>query len=386
MAIVNMKTRRHQELRRLCEAAQRDNAFTRFVSDFQEMLKQDANDLASRWSIRELFEQFVPDGREAVNMLRPSSMGGFQIQESAELVDTSMFANISGQIMYTATLQGFNAPGLIGDQLVEVIQTQFSGERIPGVGRLGDDIDVVNEGQEYPNAVLGEEWIDTPETIKRGLILNVTREAIYFDRTGVLLQECGRTGQRVGVNREKRILDVALGISTVYRRNGAAAVATYQADNTVSNTLADWTSFDTAQQKFNGMVDPITGEPISVEIDTVVVPKALETLANRIVNATMTRQGTNSGNNQTYVNGNSVAGAPRVLSGQYVKQRTNSDSTWFAGRPKESFVYMQNWPLTVTQSDENSEVGFTRDIVVRYKASERGAAGVRERLTMVKNT
>ena len=189
MKIINMKTRRHQELRRLCEAAQRDNAFQRFVSDFQEMLKQDANDLASRWSIRELFEQFVPDGREAVNMLRPSSMGGFQIQESAELVDTSMFANISGQIMYTATLQGFNAPGLIGDQLVEVIQTQFSGERIPGVGRLGDDLDVVNEGQEYPNAVLGEEWIDTPETIKRGLILNVTREAIYFDRTGVLLQE-----------------------------------------------------------------------------------------------------------------------------------------------------------------------------------------------------
>jgi hypothetical protein len=47
---------------------------------------------------------------------------------------------------------------------------------------------------------------------------------------------------------------------------------------------------------------------------------------------------------------------------------------------------MQNWPLTVTQSDENSEVGFTRDIVARFKASERGAAGVRERLKMVKCT
>lgn len=383
---LDAKTRRHQELRRLYEAASRDRQFDRFMTDFQESLKGDANDLASRWSVRQLFEQFVPDGREAANLLRPSSGGGYQIQESAELVDTSMFANIIGQIMYTQTLNGFNQPGLVGEQLVEVIQTQFSGERIPGVGRLGDDLDVVNEGQEYPNAVLGEEYVDTPETIKRGLILNVTREAIYFDRTGVLLSECNRVGERVGVNREKRILDVVTGISTVYRRNGQAATATYASDNQLSNTLADWTSIDAAAQKFNGMVDPVTGEPISVSIDTILVPKALEILANRIISASMTRQGSNTGNNQTYVNGNSVQGAPRVVSGQYVKQRTSSDATWFAGAPREAFVYMQNWPLTVTQSDENSEVGFTRDIVVRFKASERGAAAVRERLKMTKNT
>jgi hypothetical protein len=371
--VLDAKTRRHQELRRLYEAAVRDRNPERFMTDFQESLKQDAGDLAGRWSLRQLFEQFVPDGREAANMLRPSSAGGFQIQESAELVDTSQFANIIGQIMYTATLNGFNQPGLIGDQLVEVIQTQFSGERIPGVGRLGDDLDVVNEGQDYPNAVLGEEYVDTPETIKRGLILNVTREAIYFDRTGVLMSECGRVGERVAVNREKRILDVVTGISTVYRRNGSAAVATYQADNTSTNSLADWTSIDTVAQKFNALTDPITGEPISIDINTIIA-------------ATMTRQATNTGNNQTYVNGNSVNGSMRVLTGQYVKQRTNSDSTWFAGAPREAFVYMQNWPLTVTQSDENSEVGFTRDIVARFKASERGAAGVRERLKMVKCT
>jgi hypothetical protein len=384
--VLDAKTRRHQELRRLYEAAVRDQNPGRFMSDFQESLRGDAADLATRWSLRQLFEQFVPDGREAANMLRPSSGGGYQIQESAELVDTSQFANIIGQIMYTATLQGFNQPGLIGDQLVEVIQTQFSGERIPGVGRLGDDLDIVNEGGEYPNAVLGEEYVDTPETIKRGLILNVTREAIYFDRTGVLMSECGRVGERVGVNREKRIIDVVTGISTVYRRNGAAAVATYAADNTVTNTLADWTSIDTVAQKFNALTDPVTGEPISIDIKTIVVPKALEMLANRIMTATMTRQATNTGNNQTYVNGNSVMGSPSVLTGQYVKQRTASDSTWFAGDPKAAFVYMQNWPLTVTQSDENSEVGFTRDIVARFKASERGAAGVRERLKMAKCT
>lgn len=383
---VDAKTRRHQELRRLYEAAVRANAYAQFCADFQTQLQEDASQLGDRYSVRQLFEQFVPDGREAVNMLRPSSGGGYQIQESAELVDTSQFANIIGQVVYTATLNGFNMPGLVGDQLVETIQTQFSGERIPGVGRVGDDLDVVNEGQPYPNAVMGEEYVDTPETIKRGLILNITREAIYFDRTGVLLSEANKVGERVAVNREKRILDVVTGISTVFRRNGAAAVATYDSVNQLSNTLADWTSIDSVQQKFNVMTDPITGEPIAIDVVQILVPKALETLAGRIINASMTRQGTNSGNNQTYVNGSSVSGNKQVVSGQYVRQRTSSDSTWFAGDFKKAFVYMQNWPLTVTQSDENSEVGFTRDIVLRLKASERGAAGVRERLYAAKCT
>ena len=383
---VDAKTRRHQELRRLYEAAVRANAYAQFCADFQTQLQEDASQLGDRYSVRQLFEQFVPDGREAVNMLRPSSGGGYQIQESAELVDTSQFANIIGQVVYTATLNGFNMPGLVGDQLVETIQTQFSGERIPGVGRVGDDLDVVNEGQPYPNAVMGEEYVDTPETIKRGLILNITREAIYFDRTGVLLSEANKVGERVAVNREKRILDVVTGISTVFRRNGAAAVATYDSVNQLSNTLADWTSIDSVQQKFNVMTDPITGEPIAIDVTQILVPKALETLAGRIINASMTRQGSNTGNNQTYVNGSSVAGNKQVVSGQYVRQRTSSDSTWFAGDFKKAFVYMQNWPLTVTQSDENSEVGFTRDIVLRLKASERGAAGVRERLYAAKCT
>jgi hypothetical protein len=37
---------------------------------------------------------------------------------------------------------------------------------------------------------------------------------------------------------------------------------------------------------------------------------------------------------------------------------------------------MENWPITVTQSAGGSEAEFTQDIVVRFKASERGAAAV----------
>ena len=381
------KTRRHQELRRLYEAAERDRRVDRFTADFNVALREEGPGLADRWSVRHLFENFVENGREAVNFLRPASMGGFvNLQESVGLVDTSNFANIMGQITYTATLNGFNMPGLIGDQLVETIQTDFSGERIPGVGRLGDEVEVVREGEPYPNATFGEEYVDTPETIKRGVIVNVTREAVFFDRTGLILSEAGRTGARVAVNREKRILDVVLGIATIYRRNGGAAQATYASDNSRSNPLVDWASMDAALQEFNEMVDPITGEPIVMAPTTVLVPKALENAARRIMNATMVRVATAASNNQTYTNGNQVDSPYTVVSSPYVQSRSGSASTWWLGDFRQGFVYMQNWPLTVLQEGANTEVGFTRDVIARYRVTERGAAAVRERLCAVRNT
>ena len=37
---------------------------------------------------------------------------------------------------------------------------------------------------------------------------------------------------------------------------------------------------------------------------------------------------------------------------------------------------MENWPITVTQAPLGSEADFNNDIVLRFKASERGAAAV----------
>jgi hypothetical protein len=275
---------------------------------------------------------------------------------------------------------------MVGDMLVETIQTQFNGEKIPGMGKIGDDVEIVNEAAPYPNATFSEEWIDTPETIKRGLILDITKEIIFFDRTGLLMSRAAQTGDAIRISKEKRILDVVTGIATVYRRNGGAAEATYQSDNSVTNTLVDWTSIDTAQQKFNVMTDPNTGEPISLSLKAVLVPKALEITAGRIQNASMVRTATQSAVQQTYNNSNLVQSPYSVISGQYVRQRTSSDTTWFAGDFKGAFAYMQNWPLMTVQAPDNNEVGFTRDVVVRFKSSERGAAAVKDRRRVLKCT
>ena len=45
-----------------------------------------------------------------------------------------------------------------------------------------------------------------------------------------------------------------------------------------------------------------------------------------------------------------------------------------------------NWPITVTQAPVGSEAEFNNDIVLRFKASERGAAAVINPRYVVKNT
>jgi hypothetical protein len=47
---------------------------------------------------------------------------------------------------------------------------------------------------------------------------------------------------------------------------------------------------------------------------------------------------------------------------------------------------MENWPITVTQSPLGSEAEFASDIVLRFKASERGAAAVLNPRYIVKNS
>ena len=44
---------------------------------------------------------------------------------------------------------------------------------------------------------------------------------------------------------------------------------------------------------------------------------------------------------------------------------------WFIGDFRRAFAYMENWPITVTQSPLGSEAEFSSDIVLRFKASER---------------
>ncbi|MEQ8788873.1 MAG: hypothetical protein RIC55_21355 [Pirellulaceae bacterium] len=376
-----------RKLRRSLDAAIRDRRPDRFWSDLREAL--DKKQLRpTDFSIRQLFEAFVEEGRELADSFSPRQGGGVALLEAA--VDTSAFSNISGQVVFTAVMEAFESEAFVFSSLVQTIPTQFNGEKIPGVGRLGDVAEPIGEGAAYPQVGLNEDWIETPETTKRGFIVPVTKEAIFFDRTNLLLQRAAEVGEFLGLNKEKRVLDCVIDENAAehrYKWRGTT-YATYQSsapwDNvTTANALDDWTSIDAAEQTLNGITDPNTGEPVLVTpTHLIVAPRNLHA-ARRIVSATEIQS--SAGGDQTMVTRNPID-SYQIASSRLLASRMADDTDWFLGNPRKAFAYMQNWPVTVIQAPSNSEAEFTQDIVVRFKASERGAAATLEPRVMTRCT
>lgn len=376
--------RRHRDLRRLRESRQRERGgFERYREEIAEIFKDRSVDLHD-FSIRRMFENLVEDGRGIVD-LHFNKTGGGGYRRVSEAVNTAYFTETQGQYLYNAILRSYDDPEFIGDELFTTIPSAERSERVPGVTEFGDDVEAVNEGKPYPSGSVTETWIQTPDTIKRGLSCDITKEVVFFDKTGLILQRCANIGRTIRINKERRQLDVAVGVSTVFRRNGAAAEATYASDNIVSsNPLVDYTSLDAADVQLSALTDPNTGLLINIVAGDMLVPTALANTAGRIVRAMMT--GSTASSKETRVGDNSLNGPKRVLSNAYVKERTTSATTWFHGDFKRGLVYMENWPLQVENEGANGPRAFDSDIVERYKASEMGAAGVMERLYLQKCT
>lgn len=350
------------------------------------------------FSLRDLAEGLVPDGHEWVRSLDPRSSAGVNLLEAGEGVDATAFLNITGQVVYSKIMEAYQQEAFVVSKLVETIPTRLDGEKIPGIERVKDTLDEVRPGMPYPNLGFGEDYIETPSTTKRGFIVPVTKEAIFFDRTYLVLSRASEVGEVLGLNKEKRLLDLVIGVTNNYKWKGTA-YNTYQTStpwvNVKSgNELVDWTDVDNSEQLFADMLDPATGEPILVNPKTVLVCPAYQHAAARIFNATELRHVDNqaaAGRVQT-VYANPLTGytfhASRLMYRRILAagiSAANARQWWFHGDFRKAFAYMENWPITVTQAPTNSEAEFSQDIVVRYKASERGAAAVLNPRFVVKN-
>jgi hypothetical protein len=348
------------------------------------------------FSIRDLAEALVSDGREWVRLLDPRSTGSVQLLEANDGVDVTAFLNVTGQVIYSKIMEAYNQEAFIVSKLVDTIPTRLDGERIPGISRVCDTIDEVAPGMPYPHLGFGEDYIDTPSTTKRGFIVPVTKEAVFFDRTHLILSRAAEVGEILGLNKEKRLIDLVIGVTNNFTWKGTA-YNTYQTTTPWVNTLAtnelvDWTNVDKAEQLFADMLDPNTGEPVLIRGTTVLVTPAYRHAAHRVFSAAELTF-TAAGSTTATVAANPLSGY-RVQDSRLTYRRivasgvaaATAKKWWFIGDFRRAFAYMENWPITVTQAPLGSEAEFNSDIVLRFKASERGAAAVLNPRYVVKNT
>jgi len=358
------------------------------------------------FSLRDLAEasmghQMVSD---ALDPRKPS--GKRQLREAEEAVDSTGFSNITGQLIINSVMQAFQSEAFVASRLTPTVPTRLDGEKIPGIGKLSDpesdnaDNLTVKEGMPYPHAGVSEDYIETPSTTKRGLIVPVTKEAIFFDRTGLLVRRCSEVGEILGLSKEKRCLDAWGGFTSGaarYKWKGTNYDTYYASGGSWtnklgSNELEDWTDVEAAENLFVNLLDPNTGEPVNVGTNGMLLftPPQLRHTARRIVTASELRETTNT---------NTVTVSPNPLSGFGIRTEfsrlfyrrmiansvsaANAAKRWLYGDPAKAFAYMENWPITVTQSGMDSETAFNQDIILRYKASERGVVAIMEPRAMV---
>lgn len=349
----------------------------------------------SDFSIRDLAEGLVENGHEWVRSMDPARAGS-SVMESQSAVDSIAFSNITGQLLINEIMQAYESPEFAISGMFRTVSTRLSGERIPGLGNIGDKSESVKEGMPFPHVGFGEDYIDTPQTDKKGLIVPITKEAIFFDRTGLILERAREVGEALRINKEKRCIDVLIGATNNYKWKGTT-YNSYQSSTPWINLLAgagfdlvDWTDLDSAEQLFDEMTDPNTGEPINIGGVNIIACPARRHALNRILNATEIRYTGSGAATETLATNPMTGYTPMTSKWLYSRLRASgltadqAKATWFMGDPSRAFRYMENWGLTVVQAPQNSEAEFNQDIVARFKASERGVAMVYNPRYMVK--
>jgi len=325
-----------------------------------------------------------------------------KVMETAGAVSSDAFLNITQQFAYTTILQAYDIPDRPFSRLIPSRPSKFKWERIPGVAHVGDDALVVDEGKEFPVSGTTEDWVDTPETRKRGTRIPVTKEAVFFDQTGLVLERCRQVGDWLGVNKEKRaitcVVDAGETDQLQYRykwRN--TSYATYQATTPwvnvkTTNALSDYTTIEAAWQVLVQILDPYTGEPQNVTIRHIVVPPALiatvpfalKGMVKRIAPGYATSG--NPTNTEVPNPMGDIIGQIQTVSSQLLRATSGSDSTWWLGDLAAAFEYVENWPMQVLTLGSGSHDEFHRDIVAQFRADERGTFFTKQPRKMVKST
>lgn len=350
----------------------------------------------SELSVGEIFEATVNHGRELRRLYgHQGDVGASVLLAEAEAVKLSDFAAVMLPALSGETMREYMLHNMLQDQLTTTIQTNLEMERIPGVGGIGDQARVIQEGDPYPRAGIVPDWIDTPPTQKRGFIIGLTKEIIFFDRTNLVVKRATDAAKWMTVNKEKRVLSVVAGVTNNYKYMDTSYNTYLNGgsdpwDNTAgSNAFVDWRNIQAAELLFSNMRDPITNEPILMgPARTILCSPELDLHVRRVTGATEVRHDTNPSAGTTGVitiSRNPISNYT-VLSSRYFADQIGNTTSWITGNFKESFAYLQNWGITVDQAGASSQLGFENDVVLQTKVSERGVAAVTQPRGVVLST
>jgi hypothetical protein len=302
----------------------------------------------------------------------------FSLKEIAEAVDPTAFPVITGQLVSKKLMDAFKVRDKIGPKVTTTFTSKLQVDKVPGV-YYETEIHNLNSGEPYPHSGnLKEKYVQL-EGAKRGMILDITEEAIMFDQTGLVLKRAADFGEAMAADKEKKILYTMQDISgyEAYYPNGSQT-ALYISANSIDNALEDFTDIDAAEAKLGAMTDE-NGDPIDVMSGSIVmlVPIALKTMAARLRGAIMP--------GVANAEANPYADAYQPYASPYLD--TNSTTAWFYGDAKRTFLWKEVIPLqTLVRKNNDNDDAWNRDVKASYKCRYYGDCGAQDYRFFIKST
>lgn len=346
------------------------------------------------FSLRSLWEGLVGPVEETLGYVQDQV--GYVEMPLRESVGTSAFPSAVGQLISAKVIEGYDTVGFIGDELVTVVPSKLRGERMVGFTSL-QGVKDVEEHESYQDSTFAEKFVTTTEQ-KRGRILSVTEEAVFFDQTGQVLQRAQNLGLSARENKERRIIrgvaDVASTVR-VYRPSGTAEALYTAGNNNLLSTatpLVDWTdiqevlAFHATNVRDDREPDDTTAtQPIAWMPTILLTAVELAGVAARIVNAVEDRQN----NMITAGVARQLVPGIRALSSPYLDAAQGADqwddaSDWLLGAFQRQFIYKEIWPLQTFRAPAQNEEDFNRDVVARFKVREYGDVNAVEERMVIK--
>jgi hypothetical protein len=214
--------RNTQTFASLCEASATDLEGNAIEESMEVRMKEGRmfrhgeihlGDDADGYRLRDLYENLVVDrhgepvGSAFIDRyLQPGQSGSLMEAGAIGAVDSTAFAGVTGQLLVTEMLKPYENEEYMVRKMIPTYPSRLKQERIIGLAPPKDpnnDGLLVEEGQEFTNIGFAEQYIQTPLVRKYGKIIGLTKEAIFFDRTGDITKIAADLGDMLAFNEER---------------------------------------------------------------------------------------------------------------------------------------------------------------------------------------
>ena len=283
-----------------------------------------------------------------------------------ENLSSSAFPVISSEIISSVIIAAYQGFPKSGDKLVRTVPSKLKVSNIAGWKAIGV-IRKVNEREPYGQVTPPDEKTITIKNYKYGGLMDLTKESIFFDQTGELLNNARQLGEEGARFREEIIMNKVCDV--LADALGGADLYSAGNSNLLTTNPLGTAGWENAHVSLMDKKDDTTGKPIWVygERPIMLVSAGNWPLAEKLRGNEYGPQGTAN------LDINLARNMFDIVVNPYL---TKATTTWWYGGFNRQFRWEEVWPLeTYTRVGQDTEEGFKADIIQQFKVSLYGGCG-----------